>query len=57
MFIDTELTSEPGLCLPRATVLVMVTRYVCVRESERVSECARVNMSGRACVSGIVGGG
>lgn len=28
LFIDTELTLEPSLCLPRGTILVMVARCV-----------------------------
>lgn len=41
LFIDTELTLEPSLCLPRGTILVMVARCVrlCVCECVCAREC------------------
>lgn len=46
LFIDTELTLEPSLCLPRGTILVMVAGCVClcacVRARVYVSVAAQV---------------
>lgn len=43
LFIDTVLTLEPGLCLPRGTILVTVASCLTVCVCARAHACARLS--------------